>query len=402
MSVDRYVEHFEPLMPPEDVYEAGRYLVERCPVAHSDRDGGFWVVNRYADLLTVLQDWHTFENGHTLIPEPPAGAGFPPMPPIDSNPPLHRHFREVLNPYLTPDAVAKHEPNVRRMISGLIEAFAPRGSCDIATELAHLFPPMITFRELFSLTDEEELRRVEGWVHTMTFGLHREPPEVVLQARTDWMRWIEELIERRRRGPRQDDMIDGLLHGTVEGGRRIRDDEVLGAILILTLGGFGTTSDATSNLVLQLTREPGLEARLRADHELIPAVIEEVLRLEPPVTALARLCVKDTELAGHRISAGDRVMINFSAANRDPAAFERPDEFIPDRPRNRHLSFSGGPHRCIGSNFARMSLRVMLEELLARARDISLASPEGARRVSEIAAWRTVESLPILFTPILP
>lgn len=400
MSIDQYVDHFEPLMPPDDVYETGHYLLEHCPIAHSDRDGGFWVVNRYSDLLTVLQDWHTFENGHTNIPEPPPGAGFPPMPPIDSNPPLHRHFREILNPYLTPDAVARHATNVRRVIIRLIDAFAGRGECDIAAELAQLFPPMITFGELFGLTDEEELLRVSGWVHTMTFGLHREPPEVLLQARTDWMGWMTDLIERRRNGPRQDDMIDGLLHGTVEGGRPVRDDEVLGAILILTLGGFGTTSDATSNLILRIADEPGLEDRLRQEPDLIPAVIEETLRLEPPVTALARLCVKDTDLDGQHIAAGDRVMINFSAANRDPAAFERPDEFVLDRPRNRHLSFSGGPHRCIGSNFARMSIRVMLEELLARIKDIRLASPEGPRRVSEIAAWRTVESLPITFTPI--
>lgn len=400
MSIDQYANHFEPLMPPGDVYETGRYLIEHCPIAHSDRDGGFWVINRYADLLKVLQDWRTFESGHTNIPEPPPGAGFPPMPPIDSNPPLHRHFREILNPYLTPDAVASHEANVRQVIVELIEAFAHRGVCDIATELAQIFPPMITFRELFSLSDEEELRRVERWVHTMTFGLHREPPEVLLQARTDWMRWMGDLIERRRNGPRQDDMIDGLLHGTVEGGRPVRDDEVLGAILILTLGGFGTTSDATSNLVIQIATQPGLETRLREEPGLIPAAIEETLRLEPPVTALARLCVKDTELGGQRISSGDRLMINFSAANRDPSAFDHPDEFVLDRARNRHLSFSGGPHRCIGSNFARMSLRVMLEELLARVEGIELASPEGPKRVSEIAAWRTVESLPITFHPI--
>jgi len=400
MSVHEYIEHFQPLMPPEDVYEAGRYLIEHCPVAHSDRDGGFWVVNRYADLLKVLQDWHTFESGHTQIPAPPPGMGYPHMPPIDSNPPLHRHFREILNPYLTPEAVTKHEANVRDVIVGLVEKFASKGSCDVAVELAHPFPPMITFRELFSMDDDEELTRVEGWVQTMTFGLHREPPEVVSEARTGWMNWMQELIQRRRNEPRRDDMIDGLLYGTVEGGRPVRDDEVLGAILILTLGGFGTTADATSNLVVRLAEEPGLEDELRQHPELIPAAIEETLRLEPPVTALPRMCMKDTDVGGQAIGAGDRVMINFSAANRDPAAFENPDEFVLDRPRNRHLAFSGGPHRCIGSNFARMSLQVMLEELLARVKDIELADPDGARRVTEIAAWRTVESLPITFTPI--
>jgi cytochrome P450 len=302
---------------------------------------------------------------------------------------------------LTPKAIERHESGVRQVVADLIDAFAKRGHCDIASELAQPFPPKITFRELFSIEDEEELARVEGWVHALTFGMHRLPAEVLGQARTDWMQWMEDLIDRRRRGPRRHDMIDGLLHGTVEGGRPLRYDEVLGAILILTLGGFGTTADATGNLILMLATQPGLESLLRNKPELIPAAIEETLRLEPPVTALSRACTAAAEIGGQAIPAGERVMINFSAANRDPGVFEQPDEFILDRPRNRHLSFSGGPHRCIGSNFARMSLRVMIEEVLARMESIELATAEGAHRVTEVAAWRTVESLPITFSPIL-
>jgi len=143
-----------------------------------------------------------------------------------------------------------------------------------------------------------------------------------------------------------------------------------------------------------------LVEHLRRQPDDIPAALEEALRLEPPVTNLARRVMVETELGGCPVASGDRVMMNFVAANHDPSIFDRPNEFVLDRERNRHLSFSGGPHRCVGSNFARLSLRVVIEELLAQVRDLRYADELGARRVSNLNAWRTVESLPVTFSPI--
>lgn len=388
-------EHSLPgLVPAERVLDASHHLLGKCPVARSDQDGGFLVVNRYDDLLRVMQDYATFNNG-VLIPSAP----FPEMPPIDSNPPQHRQFRKLLNPYLSPQAVVPHEEGFRLAARELIDDFVADGRCDIARQLAQPYAPTITFRHLLSVEDEEELRKARGWVHTMTYGVGRETAEVLESTQAAWGAWLSELVQRRRSEARRDDIVDSLLYGQVDD-RELHDEEILGALVLLILGGFGTTADATANLVVRLIEEPGLQDHLGAHPEDIPAAIEESLRLEPPVTNLARKWMAPTELGAEAVVVGDRVMMNFVAANHDPEAFDRPDEFVLDRERNRHLSFSGGPHRCVGSNFARLSLRVVIEELLLQVRDIRYADDQGARRVSNLNAWRTVDSLPVTFTPI--
>lgn len=185
-------------------------------------------------------------------------------------------------------------------------------------------------------------------------------------------------------------------------GRPITEMEALGAIQVLTLGGFMTTADATCNLVVALIDNPELQDELRAHPNAIPPFIEEVLRLEPPVTTRARRCVSNVELRGTSIPAGDRVMVNVVAANRDPQEFERPDALDIQRDYNRHLTFGAGIHRCIGSTMARMTLRIALEELLARTRDMRFAEGQREQRISVSGStWRLVDSMPIVFTPVI-
>lgn len=393
---------FEPLLAPELVKEVSEDFLTRCPIAHSERDGGFWIANRYDDIMTVLTDPHAFANGQgSFIPRRPPETDYPVMPPIGINPPLHRHFRQIMNPYLTPQRLQVHEPNIRRTIRDLLENFVAQGQSDIASHFAQVFPATITFTELFSIDDETELQNVRRWVRTLVYGVGREPLDVLVDAREGWVAWVGELVRRRRNGPRRDDIIDGLLHGTVDGGRLVTDAEMIGAIFILTLGGFGTTADATANLIQILSDTPGLEARLREDPAAIPPAIEEMLRLEPPVTYLPRAVTESVELAGQQLQAGDRILMNFVAANIDADVFEDPDEYNVDRERNRHLAFGGGPHRCIGSNLARTTLRIMTEEVLDHLADISVI-PNSVRRVSNVDAWRTVAEMQITYRALQP
>jgi cytochrome P450 len=208
---------------------------------------------------------------------------------------------------------------------------------------------------------------------------------------------VDELIDLRRASPRRSDVIDALLHGTVDG-RPLTADEVSGAVRLLILGGFFTTNDAIGSAMMFLIERPDVQDRLRRDPSLIPKVFDETLRLEPPVVSLFRVCTRDVELGGRQLRKGDAVLIHFGGANRDPEEFDDPGELQFGRSPNRHLSFGGGPHRCIGSNVARLNLRIVFEEILSRLRNVRITEGDKPRYAPPSFA-RGPEYLPISFTP---
>ena len=392
---------FDPLQQPDTVFSIAHALLDSCPFGRSDKDGGFWVASGREQVLRVLQDRDTFHVGGETkavrIPPDPEGFNRPLMPPQDVNPPLHRAFRAILNPHLAPAPLHAHEHDVRRTIGGLIDAFVPDGRCDVATSLAKVFPARVTFTDVFGIDDLEETEMVRRWVERIIYGRFREDPEVLGQLQRSWNEWTLDLIAQRRRH-RRDDVLDALIFGSVEGGRPVAEMEVVGAIQVLILGGFMTTSDAACNLIVALIEHPTLQERLASDRSLIPKLIEEVLRLEPPVGARVRRCTATTKIDGHTVHPGDRVLVHLVAANRDPDEFVHPDDLDLGRPSNRHLAFGAGIHRCVGSNLARMTLQIALEELLERVRDISFAPGQRETRLGlSGATWRLVDSLPIEF-----
>jgi cytochrome P450 len=403
VPVDDYAEHFDPLLPSEEVHQAAKYMLAHCPVAHSDHDGGFWIINRHADLMRVMQDQETFASGNRGVRVPHERVTRPPMPPIDSNPPIHRQVRQAINPFLTPQALARDEYRFRSIIGGLVDKVADKGHCDIATDLAKIFPAQTTLEILFGIDDPAVLRQVRIWVRRLSYDMFKEDAAVLTAVQAQWSQWCQDFIDARRAEPRRHDIIDALLNVRVEDGRLLTDPEVIGALQILLLGGFSTTSDATSNIVIALIENPGLEQQLRDRPELIPAAIEEVLRLDPPVTARPRRCTRDVEIGGRTIAAGDRVLGFYLAANLDPEEFDEPEMLDIARARNKMMTFGAGPHRCVGSNMARMSLRIMAEELLARVADIRFAAGQREERVSfNPSAWRAVDNLPVTFRALAP
>jgi cytochrome P450 len=392
-----FEEHFS-IEDPEltdRMWEVMDHLRARCPVAHSDQrltvspKTGFWVVTRYEDVVRVLQDWKTFSSDGEVRASyglSPNIAG-PAMPPISNDPPLHRRFRELLNPYLSPQAVAVHEPEARRIVTELIDGFIEDGSCDLVGRLFRLVPPRVLYESIFGITDRDELTQSMEWAENFQD----------VAVFTAWNDWIDQVMERRRNGPRRDDLIDALLHGTV-GDRAVTGHEAAAAIRLLILGGFSTTTDALASATLKLIEHPDLQHRIREEPGLLHPVLDEVLRLEPPVICLSRVATRDVDLGGYLIKEGDEVLMHFGAANRDPAEFESPAEFRPARKRNRHLTFAGGPHRCIGSNLARLNLRITLVEVLSRMRDIRLAEGDSPHPLPAGLGWGPAY-LPVTFTP---
>ncbi len=266
MSVDlKYFErHYAPDHPDltNNMWEVVEHLQEKCPVAHSDASlvfgagRGFYVLTKYEDVFGALQDWRTFSSSGGRQVE--ALGGIAQMPPITTEPPLQRDFRRLMNPFLTPQAVAPYEPQIRQIVTDLIDDFIEEGRCDVVRQLARQHPPRMLYRCLFGIADEAELRRNLNYMKMLDPGnpSNFADPERA-QALIGWIAWVSEFMTARRAGPRRNDIIDALLHGEVDG-RPLTEDEIGGAIRILILGGFFTTTDATSATMLKLIEHPEL------------------------------------------------------------------------------------------------------------------------------------------------
>jgi cytochrome P450 len=191
-------------------------------------------------------------------------------------------------------------------------------------------------------------------------------------------------------------VVDAVLNASVDG-RPLTEDEIIGTVQLLILGGLETTAGALGLIMIRFCRQPQILALLRSRPELTSRAVEELLRLEPSFVSIGRTAVRDAELDGHQIKKGDKVLIHWASANRDDAEFVHPETFELDRERNRHLSFGVGPHRCAGSNLARLNLRVALEELIRRLGDIRVR--DGADIHYHAGLTRSPLTLPITFTP---
>ncbi len=385
------VHHFDHLSPElaatlPDTLARMRSL---CPVTHSENYGGFWVVTEYEDVLRVAQDWETFSSAHglTVPPSPIAVRNIP----VEVDPPLHRIYKRLINSYFTPAAVAPWEPATRALVTHLIDDFIELGRCEFMDSFARPFPA----RAFFELALDAPRESVEKVAYLASKSSTPNDPE----AAECWLglsNWIAEFLEMRRRQPARGDVIDGVLNAEIEG-RPITQDEIVGTVQLLILGGLETTASALGMMMERFCRHPEIPALLRHQPELLPSAVEELLRLDTPFIAITRTATRDVKLGGHQIKEGDKVIIYWASANRDDTEFADPDGFDPGRTSNRHMAFGAGPHRCAGSNLARMNLRVALDELLGRLDALELQ--EGTEIHYHSTFTRAPLALPITFTP---
>jgi cytochrome P450 len=202
------------------------------------------------------------------------------------------------------------------------------------------------------------------------------------------------MLSDRQGGDEADDIVATVLR-LGRDGMEMADHEYLTSLQILIQGGIGTAANATGTVVRVLAEDPELQDQMRSDRSLIPVLIEECLRLEAPTVLLFRTATCDVEVAGSPIQAGEKIGLFLAAANRDPAVFDRPDELVLDRPHIRHLSFGAGTHRCIGSNLARLQIRIYIEQLLARLGPFGI--PSGAELKYASGQTRGLVSMPLQF-----
>jgi cytochrome P450 len=359
----------------ERLWEVLEYARAQCPVLKTDADDGYFIVTRYDDLRTVLEDAETYSSEQAGL------RGVPiPMPPLTEDPPRHIEYRRALNKYLSRSSLSKFADDIRETARELLDKLVPNGQFDFMTDYAVPFTSRNLARVILDDGNAERIQRaISIAIRISGDGDAAAFFEIAALA--------EELLrERAASGSERDDVLSAILNGTVEG-RPLTLEEQVGATTILFTGGLDTTKAAIGNIARHLAEQPGLEQRLR-DPDWIKGDLDEFLRYESPIMFMARTVTRDTEL-------GDRVAVHYASANRDDSRFPQADELDFDRDRNPHAAFGLGPHRCIGLHFARLQIEIAFSELLARVTNLRIAP--GAEVESAVGVVLTHEHLPVVF-----
>jgi cytochrome P450 len=362
-----------------DPYVIWDDLRRRCPVAHTERYGGTWLPVTHELVSEVAYDHDRFTSRSVVVTERRPGPDAPPAPigvapPITSDPPFHAIVRKMLIPAFAPKAIDALEPFTRllcrELLSGTAGTFdAAAGTFDAAVEYAQHIPVRVIVQFLGFPQSDADLFR--SFIRRIMEDVDQTPEErdVVLGELDDYM---DAQIEDHRAHPR-DDLTTFLTEAEI-GGEKLSIGHIRGTMVLLMIAGIDTSWSAIGAALWHLASHARDRRRLVAEPALMDTAIEEFLRAYAPVT-MARLVARDCDFHGHELHEGEWLLLPFPAANRDPAVFPDADRVLLDRAENRHAAFGLGRHRCLGSNLARMELRVAVEEWLARYPDFELADP---------------------------
>lgn len=371
---------------------------QECPVAYSEAQGGFWQLSKYDDIARVARDDAGFSSFYVKPDGSHHGVTIPTTSmrqvPIEMDPPEFTAYRKLLNPAFSPAAAKDWEPYIRKVTTYCIDQFIESGRCDLVTDLANPVPSIFTMD--FLGLPKDGWRAFSDATHAMVHN-PQDTPEFAsaLMKFGELMARVFDTVAQRRESPK-DDLLSTLVQARIEG-ERLDDARLSEIVTLVIMGGVDTTGSLLSSVLEYLSRHEDARRQLITDPALIPQATEEFLRYFAPVQALARTATKDCVIGGQQISAGERVQLSWSSANFDEDAFDEPGELRIDRFPNRHQSFGIGIHRCLGSNFARLEFKVMLEEVLRRLPDFAISS--AARRYRSIAIVNGWVNLPATFTP---
>ncbi len=391
------------------------HLRERCPVAKEPFQG-VYMVTGYDEAVAVYHDQATFSNCVSAIgpfakfPVPlegdditdiietyrydlPFGDQIPAF-----DPPKHTEQRGLLMRLITPKSLKENEASLRRLADNQIDTFHARGECEFIGEYAAPYT-MLVIADLLGVPEEDHPEFLEELTHHSHVEMTHSPLEYLYGKFTGY-------IEDRRREPR-DDVMTGLATATFPDGSLPPVEDVMKIASNLFAAGQETTARLLGTALKTLGERPDLQDQLRADRNLIPAFLEEVLRLEPPINGTFRLSRTATSVNGTDIPAATTVMVLPSGANRDPREFEDPDELRLDRPNGRqHIAFGHGIHTCAGAPLARAEANVSLQRLFDRLEDIRISEshhgPKGDRHWEYTPTWmlRGFDRLYLEFTPV--
>lgn len=357
----------------------------RCPVAHTDALGGFWALTRYADVAAAAADYQTFTT--TVQNVVPRIAFTGRRPPLHLDPPEHSVYRGALNPLLTAAKAEALAPRIREIVRACLAPLLAQGEGDICEAFSIRFPVEV-FAHWMNLPQalEHQLKQAGPAfiraVQAAEEGAMRDTSLVLY----DMARSLIALRKAQPLDPDQDP-VSALLKAR-RNGDVLPDEMIIGTVRQVLVVGIVAPMIMVGQMALHLARDPALHEQLRCDPSLVPAAVEEFLRLYTPYRGFARTPTRDVTVGGREIREGEAVALIYASANRDEAMFEDAATFRLNRPNiGEHLAFGRGPHFCAGASLARVELAIALEELVLQTTRIEITGPVKSAPFPEIGPW---------------
>lgn len=376
---------------------------------------GFWAVSRYEDVLSVVRNPEMFSSlaqSNSFVTTPPpevieiAKEGYPRVNTLLSNdPPSHTQFRNLVNKAFLPKRVAQLEDSIRKITNDLIDTFINDGKVDLVEQFA-VGVPLTVIADALGV-DRADMPKFKKWsddsVAPLSGMLTPERQIECAHSRIEFQNYMVDRVHEREANLR-DDLLSDLVQARFDSGERAGEGmtmaEMLDVIAQLLVAGNETTTKLIAAATLMLIENPEQMAKVRADHSLIPNLVEEALRMEAPVQMLPRFTKENVEVGGVAIPKGSVVMVMYGCANRDGAKYPNPDMFDIERDNARtQMAFGQGPHFCVGAALARSEARIAFELLLSRLNNIALASIDTPTHRELSMTLRGLTNLHLTFTP---
>ncbi|MEX2236858.1 MAG: cytochrome P450 [Dehalococcoidia bacterium] len=341
------------------------FLRNTSPIFFLEEAG--WILSKYADVEAILRDYRRFSSQIEIVRrERPPGMPEPAPTMLTTDPPLHTRLRGIVAKAFTPRMVAQMEPRIREIARELLDEIAEKDSFDLVGEFSGPLP-VIVIAEMLGVPAADRAIFTR-WSHEIvaTVGGREDMDFSAADAAGEEFRaYFSEIIEERKRNPRED-LVTALVRARDDAGAALTQDELLAFCILLLIAGNVTTTSLISNSMRAFLEHPDQMAELTSDLSLLPVAMEEAMRYYSPFQMTGRRVVEDVQIREHTITAGSDVALLIGAANRDEDIFENPENFDIHRQPNKHIAFGAGIHFCIGAPLARLEGRVALEELLRR------------------------------------
>jgi cytochrome P450 len=397
-------------------------LREEAPVARVEPEDGelfdpFWLITRYEDVMRISKDNATFLNNprpvvfsfRDAIEFSRKATGSNML--VDSlvvfDAPIHPKYRRLTQDWFMPRNLAKMENEIRAIANATVDRLIEAGGSGEVVDFVKLVSgpyPLHVVMQILGVPEEDEPRmqmltqQLFGGqdADLSGTGMENMTPEMVVQLVAGAVKTFEDYFAKlaadRRANPTED-VASVIANATVDGAP-LPERDMAGYYIIVATAGHDTTSASTAGAMQALAQDPEQWARVKADRSLLPGIVEEAIRWTTPVQHFMRTAAEDVELGGQQIKKGDWLMINYVAANHDPAQFDNPRKFDASRSPNRHAAFGAGAHQCLGLHLARMEMKILFETLLDRIESIELAG-EPKRATSTFVGG--LKTLPVRF-----